>query len=57
MRHLWNCRRTAIAVIAIAALTFLGYTKGMDVAMALGTVAIGVAGANAAEKAYNGKTK
>lgn len=50
MRHLWNCRRTAIAVIAIAALTLLGYSKGMDVAMALGTVAIGVAGANAFEK-------
>jgi hypothetical protein len=50
MKHIWTCRRTTIAIIAIAALTFLGYSKGMDVAMALGTVALGVAGSNAYEK-------
>lgn len=50
MKHIWNCRRTGIAVIAIMALTILGYNNGTDVAAALAAVAIGVAGANAYEK-------
>ena len=50
MSKIWNCRRSSIAVICILALTVLGYTKGMDVAMAISAVAIGVAGSNAYEK-------
>jgi hypothetical protein len=50
MKHIWSCRRSGIAVIAIAALVVLGYTGGTDVSAALAAVAIGVAGANAYEK-------
>lgn len=53
MKRLWDCRRTYLATLCIVCLTGLGYFKGMDVAMALGSVAIGVAGANAYEKKGN----
>lgn len=58
MKHILTCRRSSIAVISIAILGFLGYTKNMDVAMAISSVAIGLAGANAYEKKIQtGETK
>ena len=53
MIKIWNCRRSSLAVICIAALTFLGYTQSLDVAMAIASIAMGVAGANAYEKSKN----
>lgn len=47
MRKILNCRRSILALISIACLTFLGYTKGMDVSIAISTVVLAVAGANA----------
>jgi hypothetical protein len=48
MKHILNCRRTFIAVLAIVSLAGLGfYTKDISVAMAISTVAVGLAGANA----------
>lgn len=50
MRHIWDCRRTYLATACILGLLVLGYMKGADVSMAIGSIAIGVAGANAYEK-------
>ena len=50
MKHIINCRRTFIAVLAILCLTSLGLVKGIDVSMALASVAIGLAAANSYEK-------
>lgn len=47
---LLDCRRSKIALTAIAALTYLGYSKGLDVSSAIALVAVGVAGANAYQK-------
>jgi hypothetical protein len=47
---IWNCRRSSIAVICILVLGILGYFKGMDVATAISTIAIGIGAANAYEK-------
>lgn len=53
MKQLLKCRRSVIALIAIGALTFLGWElKSADVAMAIATVAIGIAGANSAEAVF-----
>ena len=53
MLKIFKCRRSSLAVICIATLGFLGYSKGIDVSMAIATIAIGVAGANAYEKKGN----
>jgi hypothetical protein len=50
MRHVWNCRRTFLALSCILVLGVLGYLKGAEVAMSMSTIVIGVAGANAYEK-------
>lgn len=50
MKKLLDCRRSIIALIGISCLTFLGYTKGMDVSMAISGVCLAVAGSNAYEK-------
>lgn len=57
MRKILDCRRTFIALTAIGALTFLGYTQNMDVAASLAAVAIGLAGSNAYEKRSAGESK
>jgi hypothetical protein len=43
-------RRFIISILAILALTFLGFTKDLDVAMAIACVACGIAAANSFEK-------
>lgn len=50
MLHLLRCRRTFIALVAIACLTALGFYKSTDTSMAIASVAIGLAGANSYEK-------
>lgn len=49
MKTLWTSRRTFIATLAVIGISALGLSKGMDVSMALASIAIGVAGANAYE--------
>ena len=53
MLKIFKCRRSSLALICILALTYLGYSKGTDVSMAIASIAIGVAGANAYEKKGN----
>ena len=50
MLKIFTCRRSSIAFIGICVLTFLGYTKGMDVAMAISGICLAVAGSNAAQR-------
>lgn len=57
MKQILNCRRSSIALISILVLGGLGFAKGADVAMAISTVAIGLAGANAFEKRGTDATK
>lgn len=54
MKKIWQCRRSSLAVICIMVLGLLGFFKNMDVSMAIASIAIGVAGANAYEKKTNG---
>lgn len=45
-----TCRRTITSLFAIMCLTTLGYTKEVDVSLAIASIAIGLSAANAAEK-------
>lgn len=49
MKTLWHSRRTFISALAVVCITAVGIYKGFDVSMALASVAIGMAGANAYE--------
>ena len=51
MMKLLECRRTFLGALAIICLTGLGYTKDLDVSMALAGVVASVAASNA----YQGK--
>ena len=50
MKFLYQCRRTFLGISAIACLTFLGYTKDIDVSIALAGVVASVAASNSAQK-------
>ena len=52
MRHILNCRRTFIAVFAIAALTAISLYNNLDVAASIAAGAIGFAGGDSAEKVF-----
>ena len=57
MKNILVCRRTFIATLAILTLGVINLYHGTDVALAISSVAIGLAGANAFEgsaKAKNG---
>jgi len=56
MKSLLSCRRTYIASLAIGCLTALGIHNNIDVSMALASVAIGLAAANAGENAARAKS-
>jgi hypothetical protein len=56
MRQL-KSRRFIIAMAAISCLTFLGYSKDIDVSSAIAMVAISIAGAGAAEGMIEKKKK
>lgn len=51
--RLLNSRRTMIALAAIASLLVLGLVQAMDVASAIASVAIAVAGSNAVQSAVS----
>jgi hypothetical protein len=51
MIKIFKCRRSSIALIGMAMLWSLGYFKGVSVAESLAAITIGVAVANAGEKA------
>ena len=49
MKKIWTCRRSIIALVGIACLTYLGYTKDLDVALAISGIVLSVAGSNSYE--------
>ena len=55
MKYFAVCRRTFIAVFSILCMTGLSVVNGFDPSMAIASVAIGLAGANAAEKAMTAR--
>lgn len=55
MPTVFECRRSTIAIFAIACLFILGFFKGVVVAEAIATVALGVAGANSVEGIFSKK--
>lgn len=50
MKKIFNCRRSILAIIGIACLTYLGYANKLDVSLAVAGIVTAVAGANAYEK-------
>jgi hypothetical protein len=57
MKELLKCRRSIISIYAITLLFILGYNKNIEVSVAISTVAVGLAGANAYEKRKQYKKK
>lgn len=55
MKYIYTCRRTFLSVVSILCLTFLGYYAKAEVAGALATIVIGVAGANSFQKVGESK--
>tara|TARA_Y100001936_G_C15973559_1_gene612502 strand:+ start:476 stop:634 length:159 start_codon:yes stop_codon:yes gene_type:complete len=49
MKHLWNCRRSGIAVIGLTVLA-IGLFNGIDTSSAIAMICVGIAGSNAYEK-------
>jgi len=49
MNKILKCRRSIVCLVAIGCLTYLGYSKGLDVSLAIATVAGALCGANAYE--------
>ena len=52
MKHLWDCRRTFVAVFAMLCLLWLGY-RGADVAGSVAFIVASIAGANASQNIFN----
>lgn len=50
MKHLWACRRTFIATVAVLCLTACALGKGQDTALAIAAIVASIAGANAYQK-------
>ncbi len=57
MKKLWNDRRFITSIFAISCLTILGYTKNLDVSIAISGVALGIAAANASEGIFKKEKK
>lgn len=55
MSKLFNCRRSTIAMFAIACLTALGVAKGIDVSIAICGVVDSIAGSNSYENSMKVK--
>lgn len=55
MKNFMLCRRTYICTLALGGLLALGVWKNQDVSMAMATVAMGLAGANAYEGSEKAK--
>ena len=56
MRTIWYSRRCFIASLAILSISVVGIYKGYDVSMAIASVAVGIAGANAYESKTDKKS-
>ncbi len=50
MKKLFSCRRSLIALFSIACLTLLGYSRGIDVSIAIAGIVASVAGANSYQR-------
>ena len=50
MKNFLFCRRTFVSTLCVLCLTALGFFKGVDVTMAIATIACALSGANAFEK-------
>lgn len=50
MKHIWECRRTGVAVLGMILLSIPLMTGKMDTSTALAAIAVGLAGSNAYEK-------
>ena len=59
MKYIWTCRRTFLAVFAISGLFFLGYGGSgvSDIATAIATIVVGIAGANAYSEVGRSKSE
>lgn len=55
LKSLLLCRRTFVALFSVSCLTWIGLTTTTDVAAAIAAVAIGLAGSNAAQRAYTAR--
>lgn len=55
MKHLWNCRRTGVAVLGMLLLSIPLIMGKADTSTAIAMVALGLAGANSHEKAVKAK--
>ena len=55
MNKLWTCRRTFLALAGILCLTFLGYTKSLDVSIAIAGIISAVAASNSYQAAKSTK--
>ena len=49
MKHIWNCRRSSLALLGMAILG-AGLFNGVDTSNAIAMICIGLAGANAYQK-------
>lgn len=49
MKKIFTCRRTVVALFSVVCLTFLGYTKAVDVAASIAAIAMGLSAANSFE--------
>lgn len=54
MHKIISCRRTFVAVFAVTCLTVIALINGTDTSIAIASVAVGIAGANAYQKAKAG---
>jgi hypothetical protein len=50
LKKLFLCRRSSLALIGMACLTYLGINNNLDVSLAIAGLVASVAGANAFEK-------
>lgn len=50
MLFLLKCRRTFLGIFAISCLTYLGYSKGLDVGTAIAGIVGCIAASNSAQK-------
>lgn len=57
MKKLFSCRRSLIALFSIACLTFLGYSRGIDVSLAIAGIVASVAGANSYQRAVEARVQ
>jgi hypothetical protein len=55
MKNLLYCRRSAVALIALGVLSAMAFLKDMDTSVAIASIAMGLAAANAGEAVGKGR--